>query len=90
MGATQKKEPQTVEREVITPERTESVVSVPGVQRMAGETWLNATKRATPVTETTTTPGSVTRVSETVEQKPQFDTDTIVKSLFFPGGMLRK
>jgi hypothetical protein len=28
---------------------------------MAGETWLDAAKRATPISKTTVTPGSVTR-----------------------------
>jgi len=58
----QAKEPtKVVEKDVVTPERQETTISNAAVSRMAGETWLDAAKRATPIIKTTVTPGSVTR-----------------------------
>jgi hypothetical protein len=77
MGASRRigeKQTQTVEREVVTPTQVETTTEAQA-PRMAGETFLSASKRYNPVTTTKTTPGSVTRTREEVPveaTKPQF------------------
>ena len=61
-----KEETKTVERDIVVPEQREDTISQTPVNRMAGETFLSATKRATPTIQTTVTPGTTTRVREEV------------------------
>jgi hypothetical protein len=71
-GMQQPQETKTVEREVVTPATQESTVEMGPVNRMAGQTWLDAARSTTPVTRTVTTPGTVTRTREEVPvESPQ-------------------
>jgi hypothetical protein len=63
------KKTQTVEREIVTPTQVETTTEAQA-PRMAGETFLSASKRYNPVTTTKVTPGSVTREREEVPAPP--------------------
>jgi len=63
------KQTQTVEREIVTPTQVETTTEAQA-PRMAGETFLSASKRYNPVTTTKITPGSVTREREEVPAPP--------------------
>lgn len=84
----QPQETRTVEREVVTPATEETIVEQGPVNRMAGQTWLDAARSATPVSRTVTTPGTVTRTREEVpveQPRPMARTGNPVLDLFLLG-----